>query len=95
MAGYAAPRRRWNHPPVAGLLRRHEGVRPQGIEAVNCLRRVVACVGGYFLGDFAGVTHGLLNHAHGHTLPSHISKMVLSTVRAGPPGCFPGVVAHS
>ena len=53
---------------MAGLLRGHEGVRPQGIEAVNCLRRVAACVGGNFLWDLAGVTHGLLNHALGLTL---------------------------
>ena len=46
--------------PVAGLVRGHGGVRPQGIEAVNCLRRVAACVGGNFLWDLAGGTSPVL-----------------------------------
>ena len=55
MAGYATSGRGWHNPAVAGLLRRDERVHAQSIKLVDCLRRVIASIGGYFPGDCAYV----------------------------------------
>ena len=62
--GYPSPGRRRRHVAVAGLVRCDEGVHSQGIELINCLRRVVARVGGHFLGDRACVDDGLFHHGY-------------------------------
>ena len=46
MAGYATSGRGWHNPAVAGLLRRDERVHAQSIKLVDCLRRVIASIGG-------------------------------------------------
>ena len=62
MAGYATSGRGWHNPAVAGLLRRDERVHAQSIKLVDCLRRVIASIGGYFPGDCTDVVDGLLHH---------------------------------
>ena len=62
MAGYATSGRGWHDPAVAGLLRRDERVHAQSIKLVDCLRRVIASISGYFPGDCADVVDGLLHH---------------------------------
>ena len=52
----------WHNPAVAGLLRRDERVHAQSIKLVDCLRRVIASIGGYFPGDCTDVADGLLHH---------------------------------
>ena len=46
MAGYATSGRGWHNPAVAGLLRRDERVHAQSLKLVDCLRRVIASIGG-------------------------------------------------
>ena len=48
--------------PWRVLLRRDERVHAQSIELVDCLRRVIASIGGYFPGDCTDVVDGLLDH---------------------------------
>ena len=55
MAGYATSGRGWHNPAVAGLLRRDERVHAQSIKLVDCLRRVIASISGYFPGDCTDV----------------------------------------
>ena len=62
MAGYATSGRGWHNSAVAGLLRRDERVHAQSIKLVDCLRRVIASIGGYFPGDCTDVVDGLLHH---------------------------------
>ena len=47
---------------MAGLLRCDVGVHAQGLEVVDCLCRVIASIGGYFLWYCADVVDGLLHH---------------------------------